>query len=186
MTANGACREAFPLIVIKRNPKMFTGEIRLHAEAKSKILEKWGYTLQVTRVCERLGVSQRDSSRVKCRWRRFRDDKWSRKGWSGLERKEAKETIARGQTLERINAKNGIVFYSWKNTDLRQLQLFADNFKWLLVVEFSLTDSPCLFFTLERAESLGLKCSFWRIEIFPGKLLRLLYHSKNYKNSVCQ
>lgn len=40
MTANGVCREAFPLIVIKRNPKMFTGEIRLHAEAKSKILEE--------------------------------------------------------------------------------------------------------------------------------------------------
>lgn len=64
-------------------------------------------------------------------------------GWRG---KRPRKTIARGQTLERINAKNGIVFYSWKNTDLRQLQLFADNFKWLLVVEFSLTSLPLSYF----------------------------------------
>lgn len=82
--------------------------------------------------------------------------------------------------------KNGIAFYSWKNTDLRQLQLFADNFKWLSVVEFSLTDCPCLLFSLERDESLGLKCSFWRTEIRAGKLLRLFYHCKNYINNVCQ
>lgn len=129
-------------------------------------------------------MSQRDPSRVERRWRRFRDGKRSRKGRSGLERKEAKETTARGQRLERINAKNGVASYSWKNVDLRQLQLFADNFKWLLVVEFSLTDCPCLIFSLGRAESLGLKCSFWRIEIFAGKLLRLLYHSQNYKKNV--
>lgn len=54
------------------------------------------------------------------------------RGRSGLEGKEAEETIARGQTLERINARNGLVFYSLKNTDLRQLQLFANTCKWLL------------------------------------------------------
>lgn len=181
-----ACAEKpFRWLLSNAIPKCLLEKYDFTQKLKAKYLRnevthsRWGG-------CVRGWVWAKGTRRVKCRWRRFRDDKWSRKGWSGLERKEAKETIARGQTLERINAKNGIVFYSWKNTDLRQLQLFADNFRWLLVVEFSLTDSPCLFFTLERAESLGLKCSFWRIEIFPGKLLRLLYHSKNYKNSVCQ
>lgn len=70
---------------------------------------------------------------------------------SEAEREEAGEARgqgnnSKGQTLERINEKNGIAFCSWKNTDLRQLQLFADNFKWLLVVEFSLTDCPCLLY----------------------------------------
>lgn len=39
------------------------------------------------------------------------------------------------------------------------------------VIEFSLTDCPCLHFYLKRAESLGLKCSFWRMEILLGLFL---------------
>lgn len=52
------------------------------------------------------------------------------RGRSELERKEAEETIARGQTLERINVRNEY-FFSWKNTSLRQLQLFVNTCKWL-------------------------------------------------------
>lgn len=158
MTANGVCRGAFALIVAI--PKCLLEKYDLTQKLKSKIVEKWGYTVWVRRVCERLGVSQRDWSRVKCRWSRFKDDKWSRKGRSGLQRKEAKETRARGQTLDRINVKNGMAFASWKNTDFRKLQQFAGKFKWLLVVEFSLADCTCLVFFFREGWKLRAEVLF--------------------------
>jgi len=50
--------------------------------------------------------------------------------WEQVSWKETEET--KRQTLERINERNRPVFYSSKNTDLRQLQLFANTCKRLL------------------------------------------------------
>lgn len=90
------------------------------------------------------------------------EQRWSRRVRSRLERKEDEETIARGQTLERISVRNWLAFYYLKKIHIWPfLRLF--------------------FLYLKRTESLGLKCSFWRNELFAEKLPEFFFLNKNYK-----